>query len=130
MKGEGTEKEEMGKHTEEMGAFPFTSPKDKTATTTDEKKEKMATEYSAKSTATTELSAVLGEIKRELGKIASAPIASGSAIETKSPTTFAELVNFEMKQSNISKGESLRLCVGKYNDQYIKELNAGGIGVI
>lgn len=115
---------------EEMGAFPFTSPKDKTATTTDEKKEKMATEYSAKSTATTELSAVLGEIKRELGKIASAPIASGSAIETKAPTTFAELVNFEMKQSNISKGESLRLCVGKYNDQYIKELNAGGIGVI
>ena len=117
---------------EEMGAFPFTKETQPTSDTkkTDEKKEKMATEYSAKSTATTELSAVLGEIKRELGKIASAPIASGSAIETKSPTTFAELVNFEMKQSNISKGESLRLCVGKYNDQYIKELNAGGIGVI
>jgi hypothetical protein len=115
-----------------MGAFPFTKETQPTsdAKKTDEKKEKMATEYSAKSTATTELSAVLGEIKRELGKIASAPIASGSAIETKSPTTFAELVNFEMKQSNISKGESLRLCVGKYNDQYIKELNAGGIGVI
>jgi len=132
IEGTTTTTEEMGKHTEEMGAFPFTKETQPTsdAKKTDEKKEKMATEYSAKSTATTELSAVLGEIKRELGKIASAPIASGSAIETKSPTTFAELVNFEMKQSNISKGESLRLCVGKYNDQYIKELNAGGIGVI
>lgn len=120
--------------TEEMGAFPFTKETQPTSTIKKDKENpsqsEMATEYSAKSTATTELSAVLGEIKRELGKIASAPIASGSALEVKAPTTFAELVNFEMKQSNISKGESLRLCVGKYNDQYIKELNAGGIGVI
>lgn len=125
--GTSGEKDE-GNPTEDMGAFPFTKDTQPTSDTKNEKK--MATEYSAKSTATTELSAVLGEIKRELGKIASAPIASGSALEVKAPTTFAELVNFEMKQSNISKGDSLRLCVGKYNDQYIKELNAGGIGVI
>jgi hypothetical protein len=51
-------------------------------------------------------------------------------VESKVPTNFSELVNFEMKQNNISKGEAVRLCVGKYNDQYIKELNAGGIKVI
>ena len=123
MNGEGTEKEEMG-------AFPFTKETQPTSDIKKDKENPSQSEMSAKSTATTELSAVLGEIKRELGKIASAPIASGSVVETKAPTTFAELVNFEMKQSNISKGESVRLCVGKYNDQYIKELNAGGIGVI
>ena len=123
MKGEGTDKEEMG-------AFPYTKETQPTTTIKKDKENPSQSEMSAKSTATTELSAVLGEIKRELGKIASAPIASGSELEVKAPTTFAELVNFEMKQNNISKGESLRLCVGKYNDQYIKELNAGGIGVI
>lgn len=131
IEGTTTPTEETAK--EDMGAFPFTKETQPTSTIKRDKENvsaEMATEYSAKSTATTELSAVLGEIKRELGKIASAPIASGSALEVKAPTTFAELVNFEMKQSNISKGESVRLCVGKYNAQYIKELNAGGIGVI
>jgi hypothetical protein len=31
-----------------------------------------------------------------------------------------------MKANNISKGEALRLCVGKYTEQYRKELSAGG----
>jgi hypothetical protein len=128
----GTPEGAIAEDKSEMGAFPFTK---ETQPTSKIKKDKEnagggSEEMSAKTTATTELSAVLGEIKRELGKIASAPIASGSALEVKAPTTFAELVNFEMKQSNISKGESVRLCVGKYNAQYIKELNAGGIGVI
>jgi hypothetical protein len=57
----------------------------------------------------------------------SAPIShSAPAVEEKKPTTFSELVNFEMKANNISKGEALRLCVGKYTEQYRKELSAGG----
>ena len=74
-----------------------------------------------------ELSGVLKEIRTELSKMVSAPIAhSAPAVEEKKPTTFSELVNFEMKANNISKGEALRLCVGKYTEQYRKELSAGG----
>jgi len=74
-----------------------------------------------------ELSGVLNEIKTELSKMVSAPVAhSAPAVEDKKPETFAELVNFEMKHGNISKGEALRLCIGKYTEQYRKELSAGG----
>jgi len=74
-----------------------------------------------------ELSGVLKEIRTELSKMVSAPIShSAPAVEEKKPTTFSELVNFEMKANNISKGEALRLCVGKYTEQYRKELSAGG----
>jgi hypothetical protein len=74
-----------------------------------------------------ELSGVLNEIKTELSKMVSAPVAhSAPAVESKKPETFAELVNFEMKHGNISKGEALRLCIGKYTEQYRKELSAGG----
>jgi len=74
-----------------------------------------------------ELSGVLNEIKTELSKMVSAPVAhSAPAVEEKKPETFAELVNFEMKHGNISKGEALRLCIGKYTEQYRKELSAGG----
>jgi len=74
-----------------------------------------------------ELSGVLREIRTELSKMVSAPIShSAPAVEEKKPTTFSELVNFEMKANNISKGEALRLCVGKYTEQYRKELSAGG----
>jgi hypothetical protein len=74
-----------------------------------------------------ELSGVLKEIRTELSKMVSAPLAlSAPAVDEKKPKTFAELVNFEMKQGNISKGEALRLCIGKYTEQYRKELSAGG----
>ena len=74
-----------------------------------------------------ELSGVLKEIRTELSKMVSAPIAhSAPAVDEKKPETFSELVNFEMKANNISKGEALRLCVGKYTEQYRKELSAGG----
>jgi hypothetical protein len=74
-----------------------------------------------------ELSGVLNEIRTELSKMVSAPIAhSAPAVNEKKPETFSELVNFEMKANNISKGEALRLCVGKYTEQYRKELSAGG----
>lgn len=115
------EETKMGDYTkdgEKMGAFPFNSN---------------SPEYKKKEKATKtkdDLSAVLTAIQLELGKIASAPIASGTQVEVKAPTSFADLVHFEMKQNNISKGESLRLCVGKYNDQYVKELNAGGMKTI
>jgi hypothetical protein len=86
-----------------------------------------AKEMSANDEAKTELSGVLNEIKTELSKMVSAPIApSAPATEQKKAETFAELVNFEMKANNISKGEALRLCIGKYTEQYRKELSAGG----
>lgn len=86
-----------------------------------------AKEMSANDESKTELSGVLNEIKTELSKMVSAPIApSAPAVEEKKPETFAELVNFEMKKNNISKGEALRLCIGKYTEQYRKELSAGG----
>ena len=98
-----------------------------------EKVEEKASSESALSaeTAKTELSSVLKEIRTELSKIVSAPVApSAPAVEEKKPQTFSELVNFEMKQGNISKAEALRLCVGKYNEIYRKELSAGGIKVL
>lgn len=85
------------------------------------------TDMSAIEAGKIELSGVLKEIRTELSKMVSAPIAhSAPAVEEKKPTTFSELVNFEMKANNISKGEALRLCVGKYTEQYRKELSAGG----
>ena len=90
-----------------------------------EKEEKV--EMSAVEAGKIELSGVLKEIRTELSKMVSAPIShSAPAVEEKKPTTFSELVNFEMKANNISKGEALRLCVGKYTEQYRKELSAGG----
>jgi hypothetical protein len=84
-------------------------------------------EMSAGETAKVELSGVLKEIRTELSKMVSAPLAlSAPAVDDRKPQTFAELVNFEMKQGNISKGEALRLCIGKYTEQYRKELSAGG----
>jgi hypothetical protein len=85
----------------------------------------------AKEVAKTELSSVLTQIRTELSKIVSAPVAhSAPAVEDKKPQSFADYVNFEMKQNNISKAEALRLCVGKYNEVYRKELSAGGIKVL
>lgn len=85
----------------------------------------------AKDVAKTELSSVLSQIRTELSKIVSAPVApSAPAVEDKKPQTFSDYVNFEMKQNNISKAEALRLCVGKYNEVYRKELSAGGIKVL
>jgi hypothetical protein len=90
-----------------------------------EKKEKA--EMSAVEAGKVELSGVLNEIRTELSKMVSAPIShSAPAVNEKKPETFSELVNFEMKANNISKGEALRLCVGKYTEQYRKELSAGG----
>jgi len=90
-----------------------------------DKEEKV--EMSAVEAGKIELSGVLKEIRTELSKMVSAPIShSAPAVEEKKPTTFSELVNFEMKANNISKGEALRLCVGKYTEQYRKELSAGG----
>jgi hypothetical protein len=84
-------------------------------------------DFSAVEAGKIELSGVLKEIRTELSKMVSAPIShSAPAVEEKKPTTFSELVNFEMKANNISKGEALRLCVGKYTEQYRKELSAGG----
>jgi hypothetical protein len=84
-------------------------------------------DFSAINASKIELSGVLKEIRTELSKMVSAPIAhSVPSVDAKKPTTFAELVNFEMKDNNISKGEALRLCVGKYTEQYRKELSAGG----
>ena len=88
---------------------------------------KPSTDMSAVEAGKIELSGVLKEIRTELSKMVSAPIShSAPAVDEKKPTTFAELVNFEMKANNISKGEALRLCVGKYTEQYRKELSAGG----
>ena len=106
-------------------------PKDKmeaTAPVVAEKSEKEEkVEMSAVEAGKIELSGVLKEIRTELSKMVSAPIShSAPAVEEKKPTTFSELVNFEMKANNISKGEALRLCVGKYTEQYRKELSAGG----
>jgi len=85
----------------------------------------------AKDVAKTELSSVLSQIRTELSKIVSAPVApSAPSVEDKKPQSFADYVNFEMKQNNISKAEALRLCVGKYNEVYRKELSAGGIKVL
>lgn len=85
----------------------------------------------AKEVAKTELSSVLTQIRTELSKIVSAPVAhSAPAVEEKKPQSFSDYVNFEMKQNNISKAEALRLCVGKYNEVYRKELSAGGIKVL
>jgi len=90
-----------------------------------DKEEKVA--MSAVEAGKIELSGVLNEIRTELSKMVSAPIAhSAPAVNEKKPETFSELVNFEMKANNISKGEALRLCVGKYTEQYRKELSAGG----
>ena len=90
-----------------------------------DKEEKV--EMSAVDAGKIELSGVLKEIRTELSKMVSAPVShSAPAVEEKKPTTFSELVNFEMKANNISKGEALRLCVGKYTEQYRKELSAGG----
>jgi hypothetical protein len=90
-----------------------------------DKKEKA--EMSAVEAGKVELSGVLNEIRTELSKMVSAPIShSAPAVNEKKPETFSELVNFEMKANNISKGEALRLCVGKYTEQYRKELSAGG----
>ena len=84
-------------------------------------------DFSAVEAGKIELSGVLKEIRTELSKMVSAPVShSAPAVEEKKPTTFSELVNFEMKANNISKGEALRLCVGKYTEQYRKELSAGG----
>ena len=98
----------------------------------EKREDKAATEGALSAeTAKTELSSVLKEIRTELSKIVSAPVApSAPAVEEKKPQTFSELVNFEMKQGNISKAEALRLCVGKYNEIYRKELSAGGIKVL
>ena len=98
----------------------------------EKREDKAATEGALSAeTAKTELSSVLKEIRTELSKIVSAPVApSAPAVEEKKPQTFSELVNFEMKQGNISKGEALRLCIGKYNEIYRKELSAGGIKVL
>ena len=105
--------------TEEMGAFPYSEEAKK-------KREEKA-EMSAVEAGKIELSGVLKEIRTELSKMVSAPIAhSAPAVNEKKPETFSELVNFEMKANNISKGEALRLCVGKYTEQYRKELSAGG----
>jgi hypothetical protein len=88
---------------------------------------KPSTDMSAVEAGKIELSGVLKEIRTELSKMVSSPIShSAPAVDEKKPTTFAELVNFEMKANNISKGEALRLCVGKYTEQYRKELSAGG----
>jgi hypothetical protein len=104
---------------EEMGAFPYSEEAKK-------KKEGKA-EMSAVEAGKIELSGVLNEIRTELSKMVSAPIShSAPAVNEKKPETFSELVNFEMKANNISKGEALRLCVGKYTEQYRKELSAGG----
>ena len=104
---------------EEMGAFPYSEEAKK-------KKEGKA-EMSAVEAGKVELSGVLNEIRTELSKMVSAPIShSAPAVNEKKPETFSELVNFEMKANNISKGEALRLCVGKYTEQYRKELSAGG----
>lgn len=104
---------------EEMGAFPYSEEAKK-------KKEEKA-EMSAVEAGKIELSGVLNEIRTELSKMVSAPIShSAPAVNEKKPETFSELVNFEMKANNISKGEALRLCVGKYTEQYRKELSAGG----
>jgi len=85
----------------------------------------------AKDIAKTELSGVLSQIRTELSKIVSAPVApSAPAVEDKKPQSFSDYVNFEMKQKNISKAEALRLCVGKYNEIYRKELSAGGIKIL
>jgi hypothetical protein len=90
-----------------------------------DKKEKA--EMAAVEAGKVELSGVLNEIRTELSKMVSAPIShSAPAVNEKKPETFSELVNFEMKANNISKGEALRLCVGKYTEQYRKELSAGG----
>ena len=95
------------------------------------KEDKEATAAMSAETAKIELSGVLKEIRTELSKIVSAPVApSAPASEEKKPQTFGELVNFEMKQGNISKAEALRLCVGKYNEVYRKELSAGGIKIL
>jgi len=108
-----------GNPTEDMGAFPYSEEAKK-------KKEGKA-QMSAVEAGKIELSGVLKEIRTELSKMVSAPIAhSAPAIDEKKPETFSELVNFEMKANNISKGEALRLCVGKYTEQYRKELSAGG----
>ena len=104
---------------EEMGAFPYSEEA--------KKKREEKTEMSAVEAGKIELSGVLKEIRTELSKMVSAPIAhSAPAVNEKKPETFSELVNFEMKANNISKGEALRLCVGKYTEQYRKELSAGG----
>lgn len=104
---------------EEMGAFPYSEDA--------KKKREEKTEMSAVEAGKIELSGVLKEIRTELSKMVSAPIAhSAPAVNEKKPETFSELVNFEMKANNISKGEALRLCVGKYTEQYRKELSAGG----
>jgi len=108
-----------GNPTEDMGAFPYSEQAKK-------KREEKA-EMSAVEAGKIELSGVLNEIRTELSKMVSAPIShSAPAVNEKKPETFSELVNFEMKANNISKGEALRLCVGKYTEQYRKELSAGG----
>ena len=112
---------------EEMAEVP--APTEKVES---KKEDKAATEGALSAeTAKTELSGVLKEIRTELSKIVSAPVAaSAPVVEEKKPQTFSELVNFEMKQKNISKAEALRLCVGKYNEIYRKELSAGGIKIL
>lgn len=95
-------------------------------TSVEEKKNEPKTALASEE-AKVELSGVLNEIRTELSKMVTAPIAhSTPAVEEKKPETFSDLVNFEMKKNNISKGEALRLCVGKYTEQYRKELSAGG----
>lgn len=115
-----SKKEEMGEHEEtKMQASAPVSPEKS------DKEEKA--QMSAVEAGKIELSGVLKEIRTELSKLVSAPIShSAPAVEEKKPQTFSELVNFEMKANNISKGEALRLCVGKYTEQYRKELSAGG----
>lgn len=101
-----------------------------TPASTEDKKEEKPSESSAEmsdKSAKTELSSVLKEIRTELSKMVTAPVApSAPAVEEKKPETFSDLINFEMKKNNISKGEALRLCIGKYTEQYRKELSAGG----
>ena len=120
-----SKKEEMGEYGDkekdkaEMGAGTAVAPEN----SKEEEKAKMSAIEAGK----TELSSVLKEIRTELSKMVSAPVShSAPAVDEKKPETFADLVNFEMKANNISKGEALRLCVGKYTEQYRKELSAGG----
>ena len=118
--------EPVAEDKKEMGEVP--APTEKVE---GKKEDKEATAAMSAEVAKTELSGVLKEIRTELSKIVSAPVApSAPAVEEKKPQTFGELVNFEMKQKNISKAEALRLCVGKYNEVYRKELSAGGIKIL
>lgn len=123
-----TTKEEKTEKTETLAEPPAPTMKEEKRK---EDETAVAGALEAKDVAKTELSSVLSQIRTELSKIVSAPVApSAPAVEEKKPQSFSDYVNFEMKQNNISKAEALRLCVGKYTEVYRKELSAGGIKVL